>query len=236
MVSQKRTLSSSPGPSKRMKTKSAPPPLEFATLHKIEVTSHQRASQLADAHVRIKCQGSADTSVVCEGLNVLLKHGEAFESTCEFGPFNVVMGTRTLTFHRPPLSWQASRTEQSTGSCSLRTPFQIYETSTAPTTASTTHNPSTPSSNLDKSDVENMTPPCCTAGVHSTLELGWSRQDSVNSCGTTPQASQNSVPCQSCLARTSVQPRAPPFNSAHGFKHFFEEAELRALRSRRASI
>lgn len=219
-----------------MKTKSAPPPLEFATLHKIEVTSHQRASQLADAHVRIKCLGSADTFVVCEGLNVLLKHGEAFESTCEFGPFNVVMGTRTLTFHRPPLSWQASRTEQSTGSCSLRTPFQIYETSTAPTTASTTHNPSTPSTNLDKSDVENTTPPCCTAGVRSTLELGWSRQDSVNSCGTTPQASQNSVPCQSCLARTSVQPRAPPFNSAHGFKHFFEEAELRALRSRRASI
>lgn len=93
------------------------------------------------------------------GSAIPLKHGDSFESRNEVESFEVMVGKRTLTYDWPTRFRNGSSSPKYSSTHCLSTPFEVYETSTAPTTAATLQSQSTSDQGSGEFGLENVPPP-----------------------------------------------------------------------------
>lgn len=164
MSSRKRASPSpypGPPPDWIKRRKSRPPTLStnLEEVGAIVVAFQEPAENNEVNSIRIECLERAGIIAMFNGSAIPLKHGDSFESRNEVESFEVMVGKRTLTYDWPTRFRSGSSSpEYSTTHC-LSTPFQVYETSTAPTTATTLQSQSTSDQGSGEFGLENVPPP-----------------------------------------------------------------------------
>lgn len=242
MALQKRkwpeTVSATPKLIKRQKSK--PPPLSttLSEANAIIVTFQRPATDFENGSIHIECLESRETFVVCNGSAISLDYGDTFESTDKVDAFEVVVGTQKVTYSWPARMHRESSDQETIGTLFSRTPFQVYETSTAPTTAATVQTTSTITQGPSKSNLENNSPQLCSCGKDIRSEFRRQHENFVDFHGRSSPAPR-SIGCREASGGTMAEHLdcdTAANDSEHGTRACSCVPTFRRFASRRASV